>query len=287
MLSFEHDRGLRVQTHACEAEVVAWHLACFGTRDRSVNEDVEVSTGIWAAASGMVGQQTALDVAAGNIANAGTPGFRADRALFRQTLVAANNRAVPTQSLRYSVARTVEPDRRQGQLHQTGRGLDVALRDPDSLFVVSTPAGERYTRAGSFDVRADGRLITQGGELVLGERHKPIILPPNSQNVHIAPTGDVIANGESTGMKVLVVSFPRPEGLLKEGSVLLRAQNAGRPVQRDPNLATESLELSNASALDGMTSLVTASREFEMMSRVVEAFSDIERRSATDIMSPK
>ena len=68
----------------------------------------------------MVGQQSALDVAAGNIANATTPGFRADRALFRQTLVAANNRAVPTQSLRYSVVRTVEPDRRQVAPHAHG-----------------------------------------------------------------------------------------------------------------------------------------------------------------------
>jgi flagellar basal-body rod protein FlgF len=235
----------------------------------------------------MVGQQTALDVAAGNIANASTPGYRADRALFRQTLVAANNRSAPTQSLRYSIARTVEPDRRQGQLQQTGRGLDVALRDPDTLFVVRTPNGERYTRAGSFDVRADGRLTTRGGELVMGNGHKPIVLPPNASDVHISPSGDIIANGEPTGMKLLVVSFPKPEGLTKEGSVLLRAQNAGRPVQRDPDLATESLELSNASALDGMTSLVGASRDFEMMSKVVEAFSEIERRSATDIMAPK
>jgi flagellar basal body rod protein FlgG len=235
----------------------------------------------------MVGQQAALDVAAGNIANAGTPGFRADRALFRQTLVAANNRAVPTQALRYSVARTVEPDRRQGQMTQTGRGLDVALRDPDTLFVVSTPRGERYTRAGSFELRADGRLTTKDGDLVLGTGHKPVRVPTGSTNVRISPTGELTANGEPTGAKLLVVSFPQPQGLVKEGAVLLQAKNAGRPVQRDPDLMTESLELSNASALDGMTSLVTASREFEMMSRVVEAFSDIERRSATDIMAPK
>lgn len=246
-----------------------------------------MSTGIWAAASGMVGQQAALDVAADNIANASTPGFRADRALFRQTLVAANNRAVPTQSLRYSVTRTVEPDRRQGQLQQTGRGLDVALRDPDQLFVVRTQNGERYTRAGSFDIRADGRLTTRSGDIVLGADHKPIVVPPSATDVRIAPTGDVIANGETTNMRLMVVSFPNPQGLQKEGSVLLRAQNAGRPVQRDPDLATGTIELSNASALDGMTSLVTASRDFEMMSKVVEAFSDIEKRSATDIMSPK
>ena len=246
-----------------------------------------MSTGIWAAASGMVGQQAALDVAADNIANANTPGFRADRSLFRQTLVAANNRAPATQALRYSVARTVEPDQRQGQMSQTGRGLDVALRDPNALFVVSTPNGERYTRAGNFQVRADGKLVTAAGDLVLGPKHKPISVPTTAGDVRIAPTGEIEVNGESTGAKVMTVTFPRPGGLEKEGSVLLKSRDAGRPVERDPDLMTGTLELSNASALDGMTSLVTASREFEMMSKVVEAFSDIERRSATDIMAPK
>jgi flagellar basal-body rod protein FlgF len=163
----------------------------------------------------------------------------------------------------------------------------VALRDPNALFVVRTPNGDRYTRAGNFQLRPDGKLVTAGGDLVLGPDHKPLSVAADAGAVRIAPTGELEVNGESTGQKLLTVTFPRPEGLVKEGSVLLRSQNAGRPVARDPDLMTETLELSNASALDGMTSLVTASREFEMMSRVVEAFSDIERRSATDIMSPK
>jgi len=236
----------------------------------------------------MVGQQSALDVAAGNIANASTPGFRADRALFRQTLVAANNRAVPTQSLRYSVARTVEPDRRQGQTVQTGRGLDVAFRDTESLFVVRSAQGERYTRAGSFQVLPDGRLTTSAGDLVLGSGRQPISVQSGATDVRLSPAGELVVNGEVSGQKLMVVSFPHPEGLSKEGAVLMRAApSAGRPVEKDPDLATESLELSNASALDGMTSLVTASREFEMLSRVVEAFSDIERRAATDISSTR
>ncbi len=88
--------------------------------------------------------------------------------------------------------------------------------------------------------------------------------------------------------KLLVVSFTRPQGLQKEGSVLLRATPAaGSAIPKDPDLSTESLELSNASALEGMTSLVTATREFEMLSRVVEAFSDIERKAASEIMGTR
>ncbi|HWP04942.1 MAG TPA: flagellar hook basal-body protein [Polyangiaceae bacterium] len=243
-----------------------------------------MSTGIWAAASGMVGQQSALDVAAGNIANATTPGFRADRALFRQTLVAAS-RSVPSQSLRYAVTRTVEPDKRPGQIVQTGQPLDVALRNKDDLFVVSTPQGVRYTRAGSFQIGADGRLTTAGGAIVLGPDQKPVKVPSDANSVKLSPTGELLVNGELSGPKLMVVSFARPEALQKEGAVLLRGTpGAGRAVEKDPDLATESLELSNASALEGMTTLVTATREFEMMSKVVEAFSEIERKAASDII---
>lgn len=246
-----------------------------------------MSTGIWAAASGMVGQQSALDVAAGNIANSSTPGFRADRALFRQTLVAAS-RSVPSQSLRYSVTRTVEPDKRPGQVVSTGRPLDVALRNQDDLFVVATPQGERYTRAGSFQITGDGRLTTAGGMTVLGPDHKPVKVSMGARDLQISPTGELLANGEPTGPKLLVVSFAKPEALAKEGSVLLRATpQAGGLLQKDPDLVTSSLELSNASALEGMTTLVTATREFEMLSRVVEAFSDIERKAATEIMGTR
>ncbi|HEX6274449.1 MAG TPA: flagellar hook-basal body protein [Polyangiaceae bacterium] len=241
-----------------------------------------MSTGIWAAASGMVGQTAALDVAAGNVANASTPGFRADRAIFRQTLAQATNRAVPTQSLRYSVARTVEPDRRAGQTVQTGRPLDLALRQNDTWFVVRTPEGERYTRAGNFLVSPDGRLTTQNGHLVLGAGRQPLNVPSGTREVSIDPTGSLVADGIDSGSKLLVVSFAKPTGLVKEGSVLLRATPAaGRPVERDPDIASGCLELSNASALEGMTTLVTATREFEMLSRVVEAFSSAEQRAAS------
>jgi flagellar basal-body rod protein FlgF len=244
----------------------------------------QMSTGIWAAASGMVSQTAALDVAATNIANASTPGFRADRALFRQTMAQATDRSMGTQSLRYSVSRTVQPNMAAGQMVETGRGLDVAIRNENSFFAVRTPEGERYTRAGSFHLTADGKLTTADGLPVLDSGRQPITVPTTGQAITIDPTGQILADGEPAGPKLLVVSFNKPDALEKQGSNLLRGTpGAGRPTSIEAELNGGYLELSNSSAIDGMTHLISATREFEMLARVVEAFSSTEHKAATQI----
>jgi len=243
-----------------------------------------MSTGIWSAASGAVSQMSALDVAANNVANASTPGFRADRALFRQELNRASDKSAGTQSMRYSLTRTVEPDRKQGQLVYTGRGTDVALRQPDTWFVVKTPQGERYTRAGAVQVAVDGTLKTPDGYQYLGSNHAVLRARSDARTVAISANGNVTVDDTETGQQLAVVTFAQPEGLVKEGSVLVRATpTAGRARAATPDLEMATLETSNASALGGMTSLVQASREFEMLTKVIEAFSQVEQRAAQDV----
>lgn len=244
-----------------------------------------MSTGIWAAVSGAVAQTNALDVAANNVANASTPGFRADRELFRQTLAEAQAGADP--SLRYNVVRSVQPDLNAGQITSTGRPLDVALRGPDGLFVVGTPQGERYTRAGHVTVGSDGTLTTPDGKPYLGADRRPLRVPPDAGSVTFSPDGSLLVDGVEAGSKLAVVSFQNPGGLEKEGDVLLRARpEAGRAQPATADLEVGALELSNASAIHGMTSLVTASRHFEMLTKVIEAFSQADRSAATSIMKP-
>ncbi len=243
-----------------------------------------MSTGIWAAASGAVSQMTALDVAANNVANASTPGFRADRALFRQELSRAKDASAGSRSLRYVITRTVEPDRTQGQLVYTGRATDVALRDPDAWFVVKTPQGERLTRTGSIQVAADGTLRTPDGYQYMGTNHSILRARSDAQSVSISDNGNIIVDSTETGQQLSVVKFANSAGLVKEGAVLLRATpSAGRAKEVAPELETSHLESSNASALGGMTSLVQASREFEMLTKVIEAFSQVELRVAQSV----
>ena len=243
-----------------------------------------MSTGIWSAASGAVGQIAALDSAAQNIANATTPGFRAEEAVFRQTLVKAVNNNTGTKSMRYAVSRTTVPDFRAGQMIQTGRPLDVAISDDKSFFMVGTPQGERYTRAGSFRMAVNGTLTTPDGNPVLGANHRPVKVDPNSRNVSIDREGRLSADGV-TGPELGVVTFQNLSALERDGQVLFKAPAAaGAPRASDALLEPASLEQSNANAVTGMTTLVTTSRNFEMISKVIEAFGDIDKRAATGIM---
>ena len=243
-----------------------------------------MSTGIWSAASGAVSQMTALDIAANNVANATTPGYRADRTLFRQELNRAKDNSAGTKSMHYAVTRTIEPDRKQGQLIHTGRSTDVALRDQDSLFVVKTPQGERYTRAGAMQISSNGTLCTPEGYVYMGTDRQALRARTDAEKVSIASSGSVVVDGIETGQQLSVVAFTKPEGLVKEGDVLLRATpNAGRAKAITPDIEVGSLESSNASAVGSMTSLVQASREFEMLTKVIDAFSQVELRVAQTV----
>ncbi len=250
-----------------------------------------MSTGIWAAASGAVGQTAALDTAAQNIANAATPGYKSDEVVFRQSLVKAVGGAVgskagnlATSSTRYAISRTTVPDFRAGGIVQTARPLDVAIPDDKSFFAVSTTQGERYTRAGSFRLTVDGSLTTPDGHPVIATNRRPIKVDPQARNVSIDRTGSMVVDGVQ-GQQIARVSFANMNGLERTGEVLFKAKpEAGPPLRSDVQLETSSIEQSNANAVTGMTSMVNTSRNFEMISKVIEAFGQIDKRAANDIM---
>jgi flagellar basal-body rod protein FlgF len=246
-----------------------------------------MSTGIWSAASGAVGKTTALDVAADNVANASTPGFRAEKAVFRQTLATAVDGTRGTQSMRYAITRTNVPDFEPGNIVETGKALDAAIPEGNGFFTISTPAGERYTRAGTFRLTAEGMLVLPDGSPVLGDNRKPIKIDPTQTDVRIDRDGQLMSGDEPVG-KLLLVKFANVAGLQKEGNVLLKAlPTAGARSVYAGGLAEGSVEQSNSNAVQGMTTLVTLSREFEMITKVIDAFSQIDHKAATDIAASR
>jgi flagellar basal-body rod protein FlgF len=237
-----------------------------------------VSHGIWSATSGADAQIAALDAAANNAANASTNGYRGDQVSFKQALAGARATAA---SPRFVTRGGTGTDNSQGSITPTGRPLDVAIRG-DGYLVVKTTNGERYTRAGQLEIAKDGLLRTKNGDAVLGTDGRTIDTK-GAVDARIDPDGTVRAGTSSVG-KLKVVTFAGP--LAKEGSQVLRADaSSGTPtVVSVPALETGALESSNVSVVHAMVDMVTATRAFDACEKVIEAFSDADRRAATTLM---
>ena len=143
-----------------------------------------MDSGYYAAMTGLVARSQALDTAASNLANAQTPGYRAEREYFRSVLLGPD-------ALDSQLGRTVNNygllggdtlNMAQGALQQTGNPLDLAI-EGQGFFAVQTKNGIRYTRDGSFHRSQQGVLMTAGGDAVLSVSGKPIALPPGEPSV--------------------------------------------------------------------------------------------------------
>ncbi len=237
-----------------------------------------MSRGIYVALSGAVAQETALESTAQNLANASTPGYQKNRAVFREVLAGATNNSKQSR-LRYAAIDGNGVDATRGALRSTGRALDVAL--PENVYLaVTTPGGERYTRAGALTMTADGSLCTVGGAKLVKGDGKPIVLDRNAGEPVIGPDGTVSQNGSAVA-KVRLVSADAAT-LAHEGAGLLVARTPPTAA-KNAILEVGTLEESNATPMAAMTELVTATRTFEAFQRMIDTFGEIDRRVLTTV----
>jgi flagellar basal-body rod protein FlgF len=242
-----------------------------------------VSTGIWIAASGASAQMTQLDATANNLANSQTPAFKADRAVFQEFLASAVLAGNAQTQMRYASVAEVRPDVTAGPLQVTQRPLDVSIAN-EGYFAVQTPNGERYTRAGNFQLGPGGTLLTADGHSVLDSGKRPITVPSDGKNLAIDDDGNVTVDNEPVA-QLRFVRFNDPSMLEKDGLVMVKATEASGAAQVTPaKLQSGALEMPNVSVVKGMTDLVSVTRAFEALQRAVEVFGQLDRRAATDIM---
>ena len=116
------------------------------------------------------------DVLAHNLANASTPGFRAEMTAFRAVPVLGDGAATRVYALESTPGYNAEP----GPVQATGRNLDVAMKGNAWLAVQGLDGTEAYTRGGALDLNAEGLLITKTGLTVLGDGG-PITIPANAR----------------------------------------------------------------------------------------------------------
>ena len=222
-----------------------------------------------------------LDIAANNIANADTTGFKVEQLIVEtEDAREARNFGV-TGPGRFVLDQGVGRDFGQGAIRETGRPLDVAIEGDAAFFRIGDPAGgpERYTRDGAFTTDGEGRLITRSGLNVLDDGGNEIILDPARGEPTIASDGTISQQGEQVG-RLGVVRFDLLSVLSKDGDGLYSNTSNEQPADApDALLRQGMLEGSNVETLVEITNLIEIQRAYESTSRMIENLNDLSRRS--------
>lgn len=205
---------------------------------------------------------------ANNIANADTPGFRAERAVFAEFLQPGAGRAAPgDRGAAYAIDRATWRDTAAGSIATTGNPFDLALQG-DGFFAVETPRGERFTRAGRFTLSGEGKLTDPDGNAVLDAGGAPIVLGPNDTRVEVRGDGTLRSENGPIG-RLRVVRFDDPQKLKAEGARLYASDDAGTPMER-PGVVQGAVENSNVQPVAEITALTAQTREFQFAAQFLE-----------------
>ena len=240
-------------------------------------------------ATGMMAQQTNVDVISNNIANMTTTGYKRQRAAF-QDLIYQNLRRPGSTS---SDAGTTVPsgiqlglgvktgavyrEHSQGPVEITENDLDLAILGR-GFFQVELPNGETaYTRDGTFQINENGEMVTVQGYLL----DPGITIPEDATNIDISESGEVQVSisgqAATTNLgQIQLADFVNPAGLEAIGNnFLLETDASGSPTVGNPNdeqfgfIEQGALERSNVDVVSEITELITAQRSYEMNSNVI------------------
>jgi flagellar basal-body rod protein FlgG len=247
--------------------------------------------------TGMLANQRQLEVVSNNLANVNSTGFK--RAVAHSTDVgyqAGLSAPVGPGGLDVRLVGVGEGTQladishefMPGALQATGNPLDVALQG-DGFFQVNMPDGSTgYTRDGSFGLDANGTLITTGGLAVQSDTGSTLVIPQDSVAVHFDSAGQLIAT-DPTGTDQTIGSvglsqFTNSAGLLANGQNLWTPTATSGPASvvaqgaaGAPLVVAGALEGSNVDMADEFTRMIQAQRGYQMNSKVVQAWDDIQR----------
>jgi flagellar basal-body rod protein FlgF len=222
--------------------------------------------GLYIAASGMLAEQVRQDQIANDLANASTPGYKADRAAqraFGDLLLSNTATGQPVGPLGFGaqIAETVT-DVSSQPLRQTGEPLDFAI-EGEGWFAVRTDAGVRYTRNGAFTQGPGGQLVDQAGHPVLSQNGRPVTVA----------TGTVDAGR----LGVFAVTDP-----LKQGESLFTGTARGRG---DGRVTSGALEGSGVDPARAMVDMISSLRSFEAGQKAITTIDETLQRAATQVGS--
>lgn len=244
---------------------------------------------LYTAATGMKAQEKNVEVIANNVANMRTNGFKRQTIHFQDLLYENQRRAgSPTSDqntqapagvfVGSGVKVTATPRiMSQGNVSQTERTYDVALRGEGFLRVQLPDGRTAFTRDGGFETDSQGRITTKEGYLV----DPGITVPQDATSVSINQLGQVAAllPGQTTPQALgqfTLSRFINKVGLESMGdNLFLETPGSGPAIDGTPgadgfgNLQQGYLEESNVNAVTEIAAMIQAQRAYELNSKVI------------------
>ncbi len=243
---------------------------------------------LWIAKTGLDAQQTQMDVISNNLANVSTSGFKRARAVFEDLLYqtirqpGAQSSEQTTLPSGLQVGTGVKPVATeriftQGNLQQTGNAKDVAIQG-NGFFQVLMPDGTTtYTRDGTFQVDANGQMVTASGYPI----QPAITIPPDTLTLTIARDGTVSVQQAGAVAATVVgnlqlAMFVNPAGLQSLGENLYgETTSSGTPTTTAPGsngaglLNQGYVETSNVNVVEELVNMIQTQRAYELNSRAI------------------
>ncbi|MEA5444240.1 flagellar basal-body rod protein FlgG [Gammaproteobacteria bacterium AB-CW1] len=249
-----------------------------------------MNSALWVAKTGLDAQQTRMNMVSNNLANANTTAFKRGRAAF-EDLMYQNVRQVGGQTTQETLnpsglskgtgVRVVSTEKlfNQGNMIQTENPLDLAI-EGDGFFEIRLPDGSQaYTRDGSFQLNAEGEVVTSSGYSL----EPGIQIPPDAESVSIGSDGTVSAKlaGQAEPVQlgeIQLTRFINPGGLQARGeNLFMESASSGPPQPGTPGfdglgmLQQGSLESSNVNVVEELVNMIETQRAYEINSKAISS----------------
>jgi flagellar basal-body rod protein FlgF len=241
-----------------------------------------MNSGLYAACAGLLARTQALEMAANNLANLNTTGYKGQVPTFRSLLATASigmaSDGIAQAVNDFGVLGDSRTDGMQGSLEHTGSDLDFAI-EGEGWFAVQSGKGKLYTRNGNFHLDSSGHLVTSEGNLVSGAGGA-ITIPPGKLSV--SNDGTISVDGALAG-QLQIVSFAPGSALVPAGNTYFEAPTGSeRPASG--SLIQGSLEGSNVNGVTAAVGLVALQRNADLLQQALTAFhSNFNRIAAQDL----
>jgi flagellar basal-body rod protein FlgF len=228
-----------------------------------------MNNGLYQGAAALRASEKRMEAVAHNLANVDTTAYK------RQG-TAAHSFKVPTaEGAKKGLRTEITVDWSQGNLDRTGNPYDMALFG-EGFFAVDAPTGEVYTREGSFQIDAEGVLLTPDGHPVAWEE-KYGVIDPAGPPVVVSIDG-MMAQGQREVGRIRVVDFANRSQLVQNAEGYYEAPPGARRRAHEAEVHQGALERSNSVGLEEVVAMITIQRSFEAATNVMSMIDDTYQR---------